>query len=427
MCKSVFFLSCFVLLQTASVVVFADATGSFSQENAKQAAISEAPFKPFTGKILKNKVRMRQQASLESPILKELQQGDLFIVVAEEDDFYAVQPPSNSKAYVFRTYVLDNTVEGSHVNVRLEPDLEAPVIAQLNSGDRVQGKISALNNKWLEIPPPESTRFYVAKEYVQNIGDATLAATIEKRREEVTRLLNSTYLLSQTELQKPYSEVNLDIVFDNLNQVIKSYSEFPEQITAEQLNRAKELLSMTQESYLQKKIFYLETKSQQEQFVAVAQSKEAQKAVENSISNLSVTAHQVQEYMNEASSTESVGWKKSEVGVPNNKMTSWLPVEKTLYEMWAAQNNNRSQEEFYKNQKEHAIALKGVLEPYTRAIKNKPGDFLLISQANHLPIAYLYSTSVNLQEKLGQEVTIYAIPRANNNFAFPAYFVLSVE
>ncbi|MBA2727993.1 MAG: hypothetical protein H0U49_07460 [Parachlamydiaceae bacterium] len=60
-------------------------------------------------------------------------------------------------------------------------------------------------------------------------------------------------------------------------------------------------------------------------------------------------------------------------------------------------------------------------------MKNKPGDFLLLSSISNLPIAYLYSTAVNLQDKLGRIATVQVVKRPNNNFAFPAYYVIFVE
>src|SRR5262249_24708062 len=87
-----------------------------------------ADFKPFTEKIVRNKVRLRLQPNLESKILREFNKGDLLIVMADKGDFYAVKPPVDFKGFIFRTFVLDNVVEGNRVNVRLEPDLEAIVI-----------------------------------------------------------------------------------------------------------------------------------------------------------------------------------------------------------------------------------------------------------------------------------------------------------
>ncbi|MGD0665819.1 MAG: hypothetical protein ABSA17_08880, partial [Rhabdochlamydiaceae bacterium] len=71
------------------------------------------------------------------------------------------------------------------------------------------------------------------------------------------------------------------------------------------------------------------------------------------------------------------------------------------------------------------VILTGIVEPYASMVKHKPGDYVL--KDKDLPKAYLYSTQVNLQEYVGKKVSILVVPRSNNNFAFPAYFVLSVE
>ncbi|MCB1112322.1 MAG: hypothetical protein KDK72_06685, partial [Chlamydiia bacterium] len=144
-------------------------TSSPKKETTKTVTKNEIkpkPFTAFTGKITRNKVRLRLQPNLDGHILRELKKGDMLVVIGEQDDYYAVQPTQDQKAYIFRTFVLDNTVEGNHVNVRLEPDVDAPIVAQLNTGDRVDGKVSPQNSKWLEITPPSSARYYISKEYV---------------------------------------------------------------------------------------------------------------------------------------------------------------------------------------------------------------------------------------------------------------------
>ena len=349
-------------------------------------------FQPFTGKITGNKVRIRQQPTLDSPIIKELSNGDLVVALGEDEDFYAIQPPTEIKGYIFRTYVLDNVIEGSKVNVRLEPDLNAPIIAQLSSGDHVEGSISALNSKWMEILLPNTARLYIAKEYVDKIGDASLLAKMEKRRKEVDELVDTTYAASQTEMQKSFTEINIQGIVADCNKVINNYSDFPNQVA-----KAKELLLSVQDTYLQKKIAYLETRNSNQSQIFVQSD-----------------APSVVEVDTEETQTLS-------------KQAEWQPLEIKFYESWATENQGLTEEEFYQNQQQQAITLKGMIEPYIRPIKNKPGDYLLISQATHLPIAYLYSTKVNLQEKMGQETTLHVVERPNNNFAYPAYFVLSVE
>lgn len=372
-----------------------------------------APFQAFTGKVTKHKVRLRQQPNLDGPILRELKHGDLLIVVGETDDFYAVQPPADIKAFVFRTYILDNVVEANRVNVRMAPDVDAPVIAQLTTGDRVNGTVSATNNKWLEIAPPESARFYVAKDYIEKLGDPSVMATIEKRREEVNMLLNSSYLVSQTEMQKPFPDINLNTVYTNFNKIISDYTDFPEQVS-----RARELQATLQDNYLQKKIAFLESKTKTAQNDWQNKNSELSAQVKNQQQKLSQMEQQLQKKTSSASSSGN--------GI-STKMSAWLPIEQSFYQNWAQQNNQRSQEEFYLEQQEKAVVLTGIIEPYSRIIKNKPGDYMIVNQSNNLPIAFLYSTQSNLQNFVGQNVTIHAVSRPNNNFAFPAYFVLWVE
>lgn len=365
---------------------------------------------PFTGRVTKNKVRLRVQPSLDAKILKELSKDELVVVVGESDDFYAIKPPADTKGYVFRTFVLDNVIEGNRVNVRLEPELEAPIIAQLSSGDRVDGTVSPLNSKWIEMTPPSSVKFYIAKEYLEKIGDPNLMARIQQRRVEVNSLLSTAYNMSQAELQKPFPEINLNSAISTYNKIIQQFGDFPEQVA-----RAKELLSSAQEKYLQTKIAYLESRAHlldtHYKNGAIADTKAPSPA------DVKVTVIS-------PSSAGTVDVSVDSKGV-TAKMALWNANEQKLLEQWLQENPNGNAEEFYNEQNEHAVTLKGNIENYNRNIKNKPGDYLLVNPTTHLPTAYLYSTQVNLQELVGHEVTLKAAPRPNNNFAFPAYYILS--
>ena len=76
-----------------------------SEETPREAV---RPFSSFTGRLVKNKVRMRVQPTLDAGVIRELAKGDMLIVTGEIDDFYSVLPPTSSKAYVFRTFVPQN-------------------------------------------------------------------------------------------------------------------------------------------------------------------------------------------------------------------------------------------------------------------------------------------------------------------------------
>lgn len=401
-----------VFLTSLSTYSFANETdNSDSQDSGSQVShqqnankpsqhiqfVSKSPFTSFTGKVLKNKVRMRLHPSLDGAIIKELHADDMVMIVGETEEFYAVEPPADLKAYIFRTYVLDGVIEGNHVNVRLEPDLSSPVIVQLNSGDTVKGAVSSIDKKWLEITPPASTRFYISKDYIEKIGDASMMANIKRRKEEVSSILNTARLNSQIELQKPFDQIHLEAITQKLNLVVAKYQDFPVEVT-----KAKELLNSIQSTYLNKKLAYIENQNQHQQQPQVQQKEEVL-----------------------ATAPEASGAVKPTL--INSKMASWIPLEQSIYEEWKIQNGNLSIDEYYSQSTQGALELHGIIEPYNRSIKNKPGDYVLTSQTTHLPIAYLYSTRANLQDIAGQEVTIKVVPRNNQNFAYPAYFVLSVE
>lgn len=361
-------------------------------------------FASFTGRITKNKVRMRITSHLDSPVVKELNKGEMVLIVDESEDFYAVQPPSDVQGYIFRTFVLDNKVEGNRVNIRLFPNMDAPVIAQMNSGDPVEGVISPLNNKWLKIDPPFGTKFYIAKEYVEKIGDKNFMAQVVKRKEEANHLLKSNYSLVQQEFQKSFPDIAIDRLIANYKKIVQEYSDFPDQVA-----RASELLEELQDNYLHKKIAFLETKLENQRYIEASKNKALaeQKAL---------------------ATVESLGFPAvlTPTEDPHVRMTAWIPVENERYDEWS-KTHQGTREEFYADEGKHAIVLKGVIAPYNRSVKNKPGDFVILKKDTELPQAFLYSTKINLNDYLGREVTIEGSPRPNNHFAYPAYFVLSVQ
>jgi hypothetical protein len=367
----------------------------------------------FTGKITRDRVRLRLQPTLESPIVRELDRDDLVLVTGVVDDFYAVSPPKDLKAYVYKSFVIDNVVQGNRVNVRLNPTLEAPVIVQLNSGDKVVGDVSDENSKWLEIKFPESLRFYVSKDYIVEAGDANFITTVDNRKQEVNHLLSQSTQMAQTEIQKPFPEIHLEGIYANLNRIINHYEDFPKQV-----HEAKELQKNLQDTYLQKKVGYLES-----------QKDNVSHDLEEKSSRLAEVHEQLNKINRENGATDFYkNWlAKEDKGEITNKMSVWIPAEISHYEQWARENDEGSIQEFYQQQSQQAVALRGILEVYNRPIRNKPGDFVLINSANNLPIAYLYSTQVNLDDKVGEEVTVQAVSRPNNHFAYPAFFVIRAD
>ncbi len=398
------------LLTLPNANINAEPTNENKEETNQEVTKKEIkPFFSFTGKVTKNKVRMRLQPSLDSPILKQLDQGDMVIVVGEDDDFFAVQAPEDMRAFIFRTYVLDGVVEGHHVNVRLDPVLDSPVIAQLNSGDAITGRISPLNSKWLEIIPPKSTKFYVSKDYLKKVGDPSYLAKINKRRDTVNQLLDSAYNASQLSQETPFPEIDYEDIVSKYQRVVNEYPDFENQAS-----RAKELLVNFKDDYTKKKIAHLESKSKEFQNAESLQK-------ENS--RLSKAMQQQQHRLRELETRVNT----QEAPVLQTEIISvWAPHEEIAYKHWLSENEGGTMEDFYISENENASTLRGRVEPYNRNIKNKPGDYLLVNDHN-APLAFIYSTKVNLQDFVGAEITVNASRRPNNNFAYPAFYVLTIQ
>ena len=366
-------------------------------------------FKPFTGKILANKVRIRAKADLESRIVRQTNKNEYLLIVGEFGDFWAVQPPKGTKAYVFRSYILDNVAEANRVNVRLEPHVDAPIIAQLQAGDKVEGDVCPMNAKWLEIVPPSSAHFYISKEYVEKAGGPEYLAAMEKRKGEVDELLSSAFFSAEAECKKAYEEMSIQEPNEKFMTILRSYGDFPDAVS-----QAKEGLALLKDTYLDKKIAYLEGKSE-----LSATAKEELIAKHK--------AENRELFQNEVVKSDPTLWNKRNQPKINltDRMRFWDTLEESLYLSWSAFHAGKKMEDFYQEQKANATIVTGKIENYDHSVKQKPGDYIL--RGSEAPIAYLYSTQVDLEKFSGKNVTMLVSPRPNNHFAFPAYFVLSVE
>lgn len=283
------------------------------------AHVMQENFDPFTGRIRRNKVRMRIGADVHSTIISELPQGTLIAVVGQQNDFYAVRPVEKTKVYVYRTYILNHTVDASSVNVRLQPAMDAPVIGQLHMGDAAYGPVSKLDDQWIEIDLPQQLSFYVAKEFIEKAGPPSyLAAMQASQRLEAT--------ITHEEQGPCAMHSPLPVIPPEM---------------------------------------------------------------------------------------------------PSN-MAAWVPREQALFEEWHVQHPEKDILGFYADQKLAAVTLEGILEPYTRAVRNRPGNFLLIHPTEGHPVAFVYSTQVDLKDHVGGQIALLAVPRSNYNFAFPAFFILSI-
>jgi len=359
---------------------------------------TQKKIEPFTGKVSGSKVRLRLQPSLDGLILKELCQGDLLIVTGEAEDFYAVMPEKSVKGYIYRAYVLDNVVEANNVNLRLDADTLSPIITQLSQGSKVRGTICAKNNKWLAVDLPEDVRFYVAKDYISKAGDVAYFRRIETKREHSKTRLAELQQEIAAELKKPFPDICLAGQVNELKQLAEQNKDLPEYV-----EKAQALVKSSEEQYLQLSHMYQTT---HKALVETIKEKPSEKAV--------AYASSLPPQQNQTASHTCISFPLEQ-------------QEAKLLAQAIEANNAPSKEAFYAVQLRNSDELYGQLIPYSRAVKNRPGDFILVNEKTKVPLAYVYSSKIDLAPYTGQTVKLAVANRPNHDFALPAYFVLEIQ
>jgi hypothetical protein len=197
-------------------------------------------------------------------------------------------------------------------------------------------------------------------------------------------------------------------VIEQFQTIIRNFSEFTEAVA-----QAKEGLALLKDTYLQKKITYLEAKAQ------LSTTAKDELLARHKAENQELFANP------QPSIDRNLFAKKSAKNEMTDQMQFWDRIEESLFLSWSAFHTGRKTDDFYAEQKANATILSGRIEPYEHPVKNRPGDWVL--HGEEAPIAYLYSTALDLRKYEGKQVTLLVSPRPNNHFAFPAYYVLSVE
>lgn len=274
--------------------------------------------------VMGNRVRLRVAPQLDAPVVRELDKGTPLEVTGENDEFYAVRSPVALKAYVFRTYVLDGKIEGQRVNIRLEPSPQGTIVSQMSTGQAIKGKPSSQNSKWLEIDLPETVRFYISKDYVQALQPEEYAQAANEWRQKLAKV---------------------------------GPSKSPSTASSEDKATPKK-----------------DTQS-------------------------------------EASKLEP-------------ELNRWQRIENELEKSYLNSHKDSSLSDYNTWQLSQSKSLSGVLHPY-EAPAFAPGDFILRQDGRIIGI--VYSANLKLEHYQGVPVRLVLVERERQGFAYPTYCVLSVE
>lgn len=136
------------------------------------------------GEINGQDINVRTDSTVAAESICAVKKGAHVTLAGESYDWYKIRLPHYAPAYVHKDFVL--TAEGTNngkitkdnVNIRLRPDLGAPILGRVHKNETVAVIKSA--GDWYKIEPPETAVGWINKNFVDMI-EAKKPAEEEKK------------------------------------------------------------------------------------------------------------------------------------------------------------------------------------------------------------------------------------------------------
>lgn len=373
-----------------------------SQSALRADGVPEAVFPPaptetatadaFTGKVNIHCAALRIAPTADALAIAECERSQLVKILGTEGDFYQVSPPEGLKAYIASRYIHDQRVQGERVNLRARPNTESTILGQVNTGDEIHTRALPQISEWVEVPFPAQRKIYIRKELVTRVGDIAAFEGLQQKRQEILVALQRAVGLAE-----------------------KAFGQFKDQsqgvITWNEVRAAFDEASNIAAS--------------SPAFTEIAQTIEhcQQSAFESYQKAFSDSAHSIPV---PATSGDFDRTEPMPAAPTLHEMeNAWTAVEHRLMQQWLDARPEKNADQYWQDQELTAQELAGTLSPYMREdLRQRPGDFVLYQQ--DLPIAYLYSATVDLAKLDGKYARYKVVKREDLGFALPAYCVISI-
>jgi hypothetical protein len=144
---------------------------------------------PYEGEIKADRLNVRLFLGTDKDgiVVSVLGQGARVIAVGERGDFLQILPPKGCHVWISATKVKKNsdtegTVLTNDTPVRLDSRHNAEKLAGLNEGDKVA--IVKEHMGWFQIQAPDSVKYFVARKYVEFVGEAKVETKADPKKVE---------------------------------------------------------------------------------------------------------------------------------------------------------------------------------------------------------------------------------------------------
>jgi uncharacterized protein YgiM (DUF1202 family) len=163
------------ILICAAAILFIPLASFAAKEQAPieqpEAAMPAPIQKPilFQGEVTSDNINVRADSTVSSDMICEINEGDTVEVIKEVYEWYKIRLPKSAPAYISRNLVepIDGKtakVKKNNVNIRLKPDLAAPILGRVNKNEVI--KLAEELVGWYKIEPPSGASGWVHKNFI---------------------------------------------------------------------------------------------------------------------------------------------------------------------------------------------------------------------------------------------------------------------
>lgn len=363
---------------------------------AKSAAVeSSSTWVNFTGKVQVHCAPLRASPQAEAIAVMEVERATLLQITGKEGDFYQVLPPDGLKAYIASRYVNNHSVVGQHVNIRSRPNTESAILGQVNTGDAIKAAPLMKAPDWMELPFPADRKLYIRADLIKRVAGNESFEQLQQLRGDILKAL--------TEAQTLNAEAQRQLIGDN-----------PVQI------------SWTQVRACYEKAHVLASRSEAFSELAQSADQQLQEAFLKYQTSFSEVEQAKKAHLEPSLESKEQPLDEADTYCLLTKPNAWAKVEQLRCEQWLHAHPEKTQEHYALDQQGQSLVLEGTPVNFARLdLRQKPGDFILMR--HDLPVAYLYSARIDLEQSKGKNHKFRVVKRDDLGFALPAYCVISIQ
>lgn len=125
-------------------------------------------------RVKTDRVNLRARPELNAEVVAQVQTDDRLAVVSVQPEWVEVVPPDNVDVWAFREFIKDGVVSVNRLNIRAGPGINFSIVGSIPQGQPVA--VRGQFGEWVKVAPANAT-LWVSREFVE-MQSTNVAASI---------------------------------------------------------------------------------------------------------------------------------------------------------------------------------------------------------------------------------------------------------